>query len=803
MNLWFKIFFRNAKKNWLNISINILGLALGLAGLIIVLLYINDEESYNRWNPNKDDIYRVSHSLDAETVYQVGPDIEGEIFQNEIPEVKEHLIASPWYNEIIVKINGTSNYIETAIVAEKNFFDFFPFKITKGSVDKFKESKTNIAISKKLAKIFFGNDTAIGKMLTFNNTSYLITVIYEINHKSFYAPDLIQQYKNIGNNWNNFNNAVFVKTTKNTDINKLSEKMASIIAKHTIEPDAKKAGISIKEYKEKYGEILAIPEPLSDLRLHSITHDGGPEGSGNYSMLMILLGISILLIIISCVNFINLSIASAGQRAKEVGVKKNLGLSKQKIIVQYVFEIILQGFIALLMALILVALILPNFNEFAGKELNLLAITFLFKIAVITLIITVLVGLVPAIYIANYKITDVLKGNISRSKKGVFVRNLMLGLQLLISGLFIIGLFVINSQINYMMQKDLGFSGKHILAIDIKSKNKLQKYRLIKQILGKNNNIESISSSSSIPGFGSSSATSLTYKDDKPIQVLSNSVDYNYINFANIKILKGRGFSSKFAKDTINNIIINKTAAKQLGIFNDPIGKKLEIGWDSDNPQQEYFYVVGVIDDYNMKGLDRAIEPLFMLHFNTFDYSEEWLSTIQIKIKPNDIDKTIKEIESFWKKNIDVEYPFEYKFIDKQFAKTYEKYKKQQALFSILSLTIILIALLGLFALATLTIQQRLKEVAIRKTLGASVKEIMFQLIKNFLKIVVIASVILLPIAYYFMQNWLDNFKFRIEMPIIPYIITPLILAILVFVVVGFKAFKATKIDLIKYLKFE
>ena len=803
MNLWFKIFFRNAKKNWLNILINILGLTLGLTGLIIVLLYINDEESYNKWNPNKDTIYRVSHRLDKETIYQVGPDIEGKIFQNEIPEVTEHLIALPWYSEILIKINGTSTYIDKTVLTEKNFFDFFPFEIVNGSVNKFGESKTNIAISKKLATQLFGNDNAIGKSITYNKTAYLVTVVYKINPKSFYAPELIQQYAMLNKGWNNFNNAVFVKTNKNTDIKKLQEKMAAVLIKHTIEPDAKNEGISINEYIDKNGKITPVPEPLSKIRLHSLTNDGGPEGSGSYKMLLVLLGISILLILISCVNFINLSIASASQRAKEVGIKKNLGLSKSQLIVQYTSEIIVQSIVALSMALLLVELLLPSFNDFTDKELILLNIPFLLKITTITLVLAIIVGVIPASYLSKYKTTEVLKGNISRSKKGVFVRNVMLAVQLLISGLFIIGVFVINAQISFMLQKDLGFSGKQIIAIDIKSKNKLQKYQLIKQVLGKNTNIESISSCENIPGFGSSSATTITYKDDKSIQVLSNPIDYNYLSFAKIKVLKGREFSSKFAMDTVNNIIINKTAAKQLGIFNDPIGKKITIGWESDNPDQEFFHIVGVIDDYNMKGLESKIEPLFMIHYNTFDYTEEFLSTIQLKVKPNDIANTIAEIENFWKKNIDVGFPFEYKFVDKEFEKSFDKYKKQQTLFYILSLTVILIALLGLFALATLTIQQRFKEVAIRKTLGASEKEIVLQLIKSFLKVTVITSIVIIPLAFFLMQKWLDNFAYRIDMPIWPYIVTPLILLFLVFSVVSIKAYNATKVDLIKYLKFE
>ena len=210
-----------------------------------------------------------------------------------------------------------------------------------------------------------------------------------------------------------------------------------------------------------------------------------------------------------------------------------------------------------------------------------------------------------------------------------------------------------------------------------------------------------------------------------------------------------------------------------------------------------------MIKDYHFDGFDTKIAPMFFVLWDNFDFTKSWMPQIQFKIKPENIDQTIAEIEEFWKQNVDAKYPFTYEFLDQKFAETYDKYQKQQTMFLILSILVILISLLGLFALATLTIQQRLKEVAIRKTLGASVKEIMFQLLKNFLNVVLISSVILIPIAYYFMQNWLNNFVYRIEMPILPFIITPIILIGLVFIVVGLKAYKATKIDLIKYLKFE
>jgi putative ABC transport system permease protein len=264
----------------------------------------------------------------------------------------------------------------------------------------------------------------------------------------------------------------------------------------------------------------------------------------------------------------------------------------------------------------------------------------------------------------------------------------------------------------------------------------------------------------------------------------------------NTKIAKGRYFSKDFASDTINSIIFNETAAKRLGMADDPLNK--EVGIDG-----KKFNVVGVLKDYHMVGLDKEIRPAFFMYYTGFDWVRGAMSTVQFKLKPENKEAALAEIERFWTKELEPGYPFSFYYLDQYYNKTHDIYRKQQTLFFILTLVVIFIALLGLFALATLTIEQRLKEVAIRKTLGASVKEIIVQLVKSFIKITGIAIIVLLPIAYYLMQNWLDNFAYRIEMPWWPFIIAPIILLILVFVVVGIKAFNATKVDLIKYLKFE
>ncbi|SEE52410.1 putative ABC transport system permease protein [Tenacibaculum sp. MAR_2010_89] len=805
LQTWFKIFFRNQQKNWLNILINVSGLTLGLAGLLIILLYLNEENSYNQWNPNKNNIYRVNVKHRANGTWHVATAGQYHLYKSDIPEVEETLMIDNDYRSRVVIHENLNEFTKKVVYTEPQFFSFFPFDILKGSTQKFEESRRHLALSEAFAKRLFKEGSAIGKIVKIGKIDYTITTIFKVQGNSHVEPDMIVPFEEPYEvNWGNHNNEVFCKIKENTDLVALKEKMDTILIEKAYTKEAEEGGVSLEVYEERFGFREVVLDQLDTIYLHNTAKRAGPSGTGNYQLLVILLGLSILLIIISCVNFINLSIATATQRSKEIGVKKTLGSSKKQLMLQYVLEIIFQGIISYILSLILVELVLPYFNEFVGKDISILQMSTIGTLFLVMFLVSLLVGIIPAIYIANFKAVEVLKGNVSKTKRGNLARNIMLGIQFLISGFFIISIFVINYQIQFMINKDLGFSKESTLSVDVYNigDGQFKKYKLAKDVLSKNENIIDISTSMFIPGEGFVNGTDFRYTEKNiSFNSASNLVDLNYIDFAKIKVLKGRGFSEKFASDTITGIVINETVAKRMGVYNDPIGKKVRIGWMNDDRAD--LEVIGMIQDYHFDGFDTEISPMFMVSWQTFEFTRNWLPSIQFKVRTDNIDKTIAEIESFWRANVDTKYPFNYEFLDQKFAKTYEKYKKQQTMFLILSIIVVIIALLGLFALATLTIQQRLKEVAIRKTLGASVKEIMFQLIKNFLKITVVASLFLIPFAYYFMQNWLGNFAYKIDMPLLPYLITPIILVTLVFIVVGLKAYNATKVDLIKYLKFE
>lgn len=799
LKIWFKIFYRTQKKNLLNLFINVLGLTLGLTGLIIVLLYYSDEKSYNAWNPDKDDIYRVLHYTADEDIWETSTVLEGQKYLDEIPEVEGVYLSDTWYNDGVAVINDKNIYTQSILYGDSNFFSFFPFPVVAGSIDDFKTHKSKIALSETQAKTYFGNQNAIGQLLKIANYDVEVALVYKKNRKSYYSPDVVMHFQHgFRANWGSFSKNLFCKLRPGSSLKDVEGKMLEIFRTYSFIPGAKAEGISLGEFEERYGLFTKL-ERLSDIRLFTEAEGAGPEGKGSYHLIIIMFSLSVLLILISCVNFINLSIASAAQRAKEVGVKKTLGLPKSTMVLQYVLEVCIQGVLALLLSLILVECILPSFNTFLYKDISILQWDVLVNVGGIALIISILVGLIPSIYLSKFKSINVLKGNYSRSKQGIFIRNMMLALQFLISGFFLIGAMIIQMQVSYIMDKDLGFSGDQIVISNIGNpENRYKKYRQLKAHLIKHKNILAITSNFRVPGGGNTNTTNLSYLDIN-INGSSNAMDFNYLDVMGIEMVKGRKLSEKFASDTISNVLINETAARMLGIYNDPIGKKVQIGFNGDDLME----VVGMVKDYHVTGFNVAIEPMFFSHWTTFNHMYQNMRTVQFKIEPKYLTETMDDIEDYWKEHIENDFPFEYILLNKKFARLHRNYQRQETLFVILTIVVILISLLGLFALATLTINQRLKEVAIRKTLGASVKQIVKPLMTSYIKITLYTSLVLIPIAYYVMQYWLDDFVYRIPMPWLPYIITPFILVALVIVVVGIKAFRATKVDLITYLKFE
>lgn len=806
---WLNIFLYQIKNNKLFTALNILGLSMGIAGLIFAILYWNDEQSYNAWNPEKDKVFQSISKIDEDTYWSSNVGAYEPYFNSSFPELEAHCYLNNWYYNEILEYKGKKEIVKITD-AQKSFFQFFPFPFSKGTAQTALSDANSIAISEKTASLLFGSDDPMGKEVRYGNKLMVVRGVYSIPGKSSIAPmavtALIDAKLKVNDNpWGNFNHGLLLKLKNPEDKQKVAARMEKIMFENKVVKDAKDEGISVAEYLKKEGNqsTKIILEPLAKARLHSIT-ESYPEGKGNYTFLLIMIGLSILILILSIVNYINLATANAIKRAKEVGVRKILGASKYNIVKQFIFETTLITLFSILLALVIVELSLPYYNEFLGKTLMIHGEQFYLQLILIFFFTIAVAGIFPAVYVSNFETLKVLKGNFGRSKSGVWLRNGMLILQFAIATFFIIGSYIVYQQVKYLNTKDIGFKGDQVITIRYRNnfdwrdkdyeKKILRRYFTIKDEIAKIKGVEQVSTGAFSFGNGSNSSSSFQYQKEN-IQGQNMGIDFGMLEMMKIKLAEGRYLSQKYASDTINTMLINETAQKMMKEKN-VIGK--EINWNGNKLK-----VVGVVKDFNLFSPQSEVPPMVFFHFKTVNWMAGNISNFHVKVSSNNMEQTIADIEKFWVKNVDNEYPFEYDFVDKAYARTYEVYVKQKNLFSLLNLIVILIAVFGLFSLASYSIQRRMKEIAIRKTLGAETNVLLKELSKEYVIFCLIGFAIAIFPVYYLLSKWLEDFADQITITIVPFVIGLVSLMFLTLVVVLLRAYQATKLDVLKYLKYE
>lgn len=803
---WINIFIYHLKNNKFFSALNVLGLSIGIAGLIFALLYWNDEQSYNAWNSEKNSVYQVLVQL---TDTPVGGDhpVRLKTYLEKDPNVENIVFADSWYQKSKIIYNGKKEFVDKVINAERDFFSLFPFKIIQGNGVNTLKDETSIAISEDLAKRVFGNGNPIGKQINCLDNLCVVRAVYHIPGNSSIAPNVVvNRMKDLvdpDQSRNLFALKILLKLKDPSKVEQTRQMLEKAYYDEVIVKESKQAGFTPEEMEKKVGHFSVFMEPLSKARLHSIT-DGYPEGRGNYQFLLIMAGLSILILILSIVNYINMATANAVKRAKEVGVRKILGASKSNIMLQFIFETILISSFSILLALVIVELSLPYYNNFLGKNLMIIGGQFYLQLILIFMITIVVAGIFPALYVSNFETIKVLKGNFERSKSGIWLRNGMLIFQFAIATFFIIGSNIVYQQVKYLNNKDLGFKGNQLIAIDLNllpsyyegenvDKNIFNKYNTIKQELSKIEGVEDVSTGLlSFDGADNSLAPLLYH--DVLFKAKHIGIDFGMLEMMKIKIVKGRGLDKKLASDTINSVMINETAAKLMNMKT-PIGEEILI-------RNQKLRIVGIVKDFNLLSPEVKVPPMTFFHMETLHLAQN-MNVVYVKLKSQNTENTIADIQKFWTANVDREYPFKYDFVDKQYARTYEAYIKQKNLFSLLNVIVILIALFGLFSLASYSIQRRMKEIAIRKTLGAETNILIKELSKQYILYCIIGFLIALFPVYYLLNKWLENFAFRIDITAFPFLLGFAVLLALTLLIVLSRAYAATKTDILKYLKYE
>ena len=805
---WFKIFIYHLKQSKLFSFLNVLGLSIGVAGVIFAILYWNNENAYDQWNPEKENVYQVLNKIGGTGDTWATCSIPfGETCKATIPEIEAIAFFNTWYNEAPIKYKNQKVMDKKITGADNGFFDVFPFPIVKGAKTNILKEDNSVAISEESAKLLFKDEDPIGKSVNYDSKVYTVKSIYRLIRPSSIEPNFIfggvrrEQDKD---SWGNFNYGLMVKTKKGTDPIAVLKKMQNIDFINRTLKDAKASGQTAEQYIKENGQTTVIIDQLKTARLHGTKSSGGrnfPEGRGNLQLLYIMVGLSILILTLSLVNYINLATASAIKRAKEVGVRKIVGATKNQIIAQFIFETAIIVILAIIFALAIVELSLPYYNTFLSKTLTMNGGEFYLQLIFIFGLVIVLAGIFPAIYISNFETLKVLKGNFSRSKSGIWIRNSMLIFQFGIAAFFIIGALIVNSQVDYMMNKELGFTGDQIIRVPFNTPDRLKRtedYLTMKQEIKKLSGIQEISTFAGSFGNSTGSSSGFTH-NGVFVQPRNVEMDFGFLEMMKIKIVQGRDLSPKFASDSIDNWLINETLAKTLNLKN-PINTIISSGWGNEKGNMK-FKVVGVVKDFHITGLQDKVPPMVFINLKTLKWNN--FNNIYVKVSPNNLSETLAKLKSYWEKNVNPDYPFDYEFVNKDFAKTYQEQVKQKNVFFILNLVVIIIAIFGLFALASFSMERRLKEIAIRKTLGAETDILLKELSKQYVIFCLMGFLIGIVPAYILLQKWLENFAFRINVSVVPFTVALVSLLVLTLMIVLAKAYQVTKIDILKYLKYE
>ena len=799
---WTNIFIYHIKNNKLFTSLNVLGLGIGIAGLIFAILYWNEEHSYNQWNPEKDKIYSVMSNLGGGNIWAVTSAIPAPLLKSTTSYLDEYCYFRTNYSKETIQYQGKIELFDKIFTAQSSFFSFFPFEFIRGNAKSAIHDRNSIAISEETASRLFKDENPMGKQVTYAEQIFVVRGVYRLSGKSSIMPAAVttvieEDLEKNRESWG-LSYGLMLKLKRQSDTTAVIKKLDQIYLDENYKKQAKKEGLSLDAFIKRYGQPnKAELLPLTNARLYQ-GNVAFAEGNANLTFLQILMGLSILILLLSIANYINLATANAVKRAKEVGIRKVIGASKLQIVIQFVFETILITLFSVLLALVIVELSLPFYNALLDKNLILIGSQFYLQLILIFILVVFVSGVIPAIYISNFEVLKVLKGNFSRSKSGVWLRNGMLILQFAIATFFIIGSFIVYQQVNFMTEKDLGFKGAQVIDISFKSKKgrgQFERYKAIQQELQKINGVEAVSAGSFSIGGLENSWAGLHYKTHQEVITQEMGVDFGMLKLLNIQVIKGRDLTEKISSDTISNVLLNETAAKTL-LEKDPLNKI--VNWQDSN-----YKVVGIVKDFNYFGLENKIGPMIFFHIKVLPWTQNEMHTIAVKIAPDKMSQTIDAIGKFWKTKVDSEYPFEYNFVDRNFARTYKKYQDQSQLFSLLNGIVILIAVFGLFALASFSMERRLREIAIRKTLGAETNILLKELSKQYVLFCLIGFVIGIIPAYLLLRKWLENFAFRIDIPALPFFVALIALMFLTLTIVLAKAYQVTKIDVLKYLKYE
>jgi putative ABC transport system permease protein len=805
---YFKIAWRNLLKNKAFSFINIMGLSIGISVCFIIMLFVQDELSYDKFNVKADRMYRIAFraTMNGGKINEsnVMPPVAAAL-KNDFPEVEEVTRINESGKPKITYGNKSFKDGSVALV-DSNFFNVFTIPLIDGDKNTAMLEPHSVILTKEFANKLFGAEDPMGKLIKIgggnDSTPCKVTgLINKVPRNSHFHFDLFVSLSSLpyakDPSWMSSGMFTYVVLKQGYDYKKLEAKFPGMVEKYMGPQIQQAMGLSLSQFRTKGNDLGFVLLPLTKIHMGGFPSNYEMEPSGDIRYVYIFGAVAVFMLLIACINFINLSTASASKRAKEVGVRKVMGSGKTDLIKQFLLESALITFIALLISAILVQIALPIFNTLSGKSLVPgFSIARIAGILSLGLLVSILAGLYPAFFLSSFKPIATLKGRLSATTKSYGLRSSLVVFQFFISVSLITGTIIVYQQMKFIREKKLGYDKEQLLVIG-NSWQLGKNERILRDELLRDSRVANVTVSSYKPAGWSDNNNALSYPEGQENRLttsLEYKIDERYIPTLGITIAAGRNFSPQFSTDSVG-MIMNEAAVKAFGFRDnkDAIGKRI-IRQNSDRGTNVPYTIVGIVKDFNFKSLHEAITPLLMV-LNPG-------SGLLIKTKTKDVAGLLATIKKRWQ-DFGPEDPIDYAFLDDLYNKTYDAEQKTGTILNIFALLTILVACLGLFGLATYTAEQRSKEIGIRKVLGASVSQVTTMLSKEFIKLVLIACVIAFPLSYWVMNKWLQDFAYRINISWAVFVFAGLTALFIALCTVSFRAIKAALTNPVKSLRTE
>jgi putative ABC transport system permease protein len=790
---YIKTALRNISRNSIYAAINISGLSLGLACVMLIMLYIKDEVSYDRFHRNASHIYRIFSEAKSPNgeIRRMGitGDIQGPRFKAKIPEIREFARLQGGYGDIK---KGTEITQPVLLHADSNFFSIFSFPLLRGNPKTALLESHSIVLSEDAAKKYFGSTDVLGKTVDLKTSEifepYTVTGItercpqnssiqFDVLLPLHADPEMEQNAKG----WNSFFLNTYVLLNPGTDFKKVESKMTNVF----LEDQA----VELKKFEEQShtkfngGYLL---QPFLDIHLNNDMDRNDISGASNRIYSYILTGIALFILIIACINFINLTMARSMKRAKEIGIRKVVGGTRKQLIIQFLGESFVLCLIAFILAIVLVELFLPLFNRLSNKALELSYLVDLKLIASyfgLFMLTGLLSGFYPALVLSGYNPVQSLYKKFNIAGKNYLQKSLVV-LQFATASFLITATLIIFYQFTFLTTENLGYDDSNIIQIN-KQSLKRNEAILVKEELLKNPNISGVALKDDGYSFNGAKING-----DSGIAFANANIDASFLPLLKIPVIKGRNFSNVFPSDSAHAALVNEQFVQKAG-WKDPIGEKISFG------EKETYTVVGVVKDYHYLPLNQKIEPeLFTMGMN----QDSW--TVYIKIKPTTETLSLRYIEKTFKR-LFPESPFSFVFKDQENVKNYESEARWKQIVLFGAILTIFISCIGMFGLSVLSTERRTKEIGVRKVLGASVREVAIILSKDFLNLVIISLIVAIPLSFFVGNKWLENYPYRIQLSWWMFSIVAILVILIAIVTVSFQSIKAAAANPVKSLRTE